>query len=213
MSASGGFNKHALKGLYVITDSHLIPHGAFLARVDEALAAGARIVQFRDKGTPDSAMLEKAVSLCRLCEKHGALFIVNDHVDIAVKCGAHGLHIGEDDSDIVQARKSMKSGVIGVSCYNDMERALRMQRKGADYVAFGSFFPSPVKPNARKAQVELLKQASGLLNIPICAIGGITADRAGLLVRNGADMIAVISDIWTAPLIKERVAEYVSLFH
>lgn len=202
----------ALKGLYTITDSVLIPEKRFFAMVQKALDGGARIIQFRDKRKPDNAMLEKASALLRLCESYNAVFIVNDHVELAVRAGAHGLHIGEEDADFTHARNSMKDGIIGVSCYNSIDRAVKMEQKGADYVAFGSFFPSPVKPEARRTDIKILSRARQLVTIPVCAIGGITAENAGMLVQEGADMVAVITDIWTAPDIRRRAAIYAAMF-
>ena len=204
--------KAALKGLYVITDSQLMPEADFFNMVRQALEGGASIVQFRDKGRHDRQMLEKAIALRRLCEKYHALFIVNDHVGLAVEAGAHGLHVGEDDSDLQNARKAMQGGIVGVSCYNDLERAVRMAADGADYVAFGSFFPSPTKPGARRAEPELLAAARTVLDVPVCAIGGITAENAEKLVLAGAHMTAVISDIWRADNIRERCSMYVDIF-
>ncbi len=202
----------SLCGLYVITDSRLMPEKNFFLMVREALEGGARLVQFRDKAMPDTIMLEKAVALRRLCEEYNATFIVNDHVELAVESGAHGLHVGEEDSNIAIARNAMKSGIVGVSCYNDIDRATRMASLGADYVAFGSFFPSPTKPGARRAEPELLVKARMVLNVPVCAIGGITAENARELVMSGAHMTAVISDIWQAENIRQRCSLYADIF-
>lgn len=205
-------DKIALRGLYVITDTVLLSGERLFPMVEKALDGGARLLQMRDKREPDDAMLEKAVALRRLCERYNAVFIVNDHVEIAAGSGADGLHIGEDDTDFAHAREIMKNGIIGVSCYNDIERALEMEKKGADYVAFGSFFPSPIKPEARRADIELLSRAKRLLTVPVCAIGGITVENADMLVRSRADMVAVITDIWTAPDIRQRVSVYAGMF-
>ncbi len=207
MTASRG-----LRGLYVITDTHLMPEERFLSMVSEALDGGARLVQLREKRAPDNDMLELAVTLRRLCDEYDAMFIVNDHVDLAVSCNAHGVHIGEDDSDLAHARALMKTGIIGVSCYNDLHRAKAMERAGADYVAFGSFFPSPTKPDARRAEVSLLEQAREELQVPICAIGGVTVDNARDLVMAGADMVAVISDIWRAQDICQQAMRFAALY-
>ncbi len=201
-----------LEGLYVITDTRLMPPDRFLYMVSQALQGGARLVQLRDKRTPDKEMLELAVTLRRLCEEHGAIFIVNDHVDLAVRSRAHGVHIGEDDGDLEHARALMETGIIGVSCYNDLARAKAMERAGADYVAFGSFFPSPTKPDARRAEVSLLRQARDELHVPICAIGGITAENARQVVKAGADMVAVISDVWKAQDICLQARRFAALY-
>ncbi len=189
-----------------------MPEASFMSMLQEALEGGARIVQMRDKRKPDSAMFERAVRIRELCQRHDALFLVNDHVELAAECGADGVHIGEDDQDYDDAKKIIHPGIVGVSCYNDLERACRLAAAGADYVAFGSFFPSAVKPGARRADVSLLEEAVRRLDVPICAIGGITAEKAGGLVDSGADMIAVISDIWAAPSVSSRAREYAGLF-
>ncbi len=201
-----------LQGLYVITDAKLMPEEDFFQMAEEALKGGARIVQFRDKRIPDQEMVKKSGKLRQLCERYGALYIVNDHVELAAESGAHGVHVGEDDIDLSSARKIIKGGIIGVSCYNKIEAAEEAVARGADYVAFGSFFPSPTKPEARRAGRELLLRARDVLDVPICAIGGINAANAQEVIDAGADMTAVISDIWTAPDICERASEYVRLF-
>ena len=187
----------ALHGLYVITDSALIPDAEFCQRIAAALRGGARIVQYRDKRELPALRRKLAAEMVYLCREHGAISIINDDVELALEVGAHGVHIGQDDTALSQARARLGQGaIIGVSCYNRLELAVEAERQGADYVAFGAFFPSRIKPNAVPASLELLRAAKEQLAIPICAIGGITLENGGALVEAGADMLAVISAVF-----------------
>ena len=202
-----------LKGLYAITDEFLTPYDLILDKVKEALSGGARIVQLRDKTHRDEELISISKKLKDLCEEFDSLFIVNDRVSLAKRVKAHGVHIGRDDTSFEKARKELgDEAIIGVSCYNRLELAKEYEKKGADYVAFGSFFPSPTKPDAVKAEVDLLKKAKTKLNVPVCAIGGITRENAILLVEKGADMVAVISGLWKSNDIKKRAKKISSIF-
>jgi len=186
---------HRLHGLYAVTPDE--PATATLARkVDAALAGGARALQYRNKHADAALRTAQARGLARIARRHRALFIVNDDAALARDVGADGVHLGEDDGDVAAARVLLgTSGVIGVSCYDDLERARRLVAQGADYVAFGSFHPSQVKPGARRADVSLIAAAKSL-RVPIVAIGGITAANAPALVAAGVDAVAVISDVF-----------------
>ena len=197
-----------LKGLYVITDGSV---GELLLRkVEQALQGGAAIVQYRDKTTDSARRLQEATALRALCRQHQALFIVNDDVELAHTVQADGVHIGKDDAAFTTARAVLGEGaIIGVSCYNRLELALDAVQNGADYIAFGSFFPSPTKPNAPRAHLELLQQARQMLpHTPICAIGGITLGNAPCLLQQGAAMLAVISDVFASESITHRAQCY-----
>jgi thiamine-phosphate pyrophosphorylase len=201
-----------LKGLYVITDEKLTPYDKILEMVEEALKGGAKIVQLRDKTNSDNFLISYGFSLKELCEKYNAYFIVNDRVDLAIKVNAHGVHIGKEDADIAQVKQKLRNKIIGVSCYDDIERAKIMESLGASYVAFGSFYPSYTKPEAKVVDKSIIQEAKKILSIPVCVIGGLNVERAKELVFLGADMVAVVSDIWTAPSIKKRAEEYKNLF-
>ncbi len=202
-----------LRGLYAITDERLTPIDSMLSQVEECLSGGARIIQLRDKSTPNDELLPTAKRLRRLCHRYGARLIINDRVELCLKVGADGVHVGKEDADCQSARKALgKDAIIGVSCYNELERAIIAAQQGADYVAFGSFFPSPTKPEAVRAPVSLIRMAKEILDIPVCAIGGITAENAQTLIANGVDMVAVISDIWMANDIKAQASKYKRLF-
>lgn len=201
-----------LRGLYVVTDETLTPADTMMIRVESALRGGAAIVQLRDKTLPRATTLARACELAALCRRYDALLIVNDDPLIAREADAHGVHIGRDDADIAAVRAVVGDRIVGVSCYGDLDRALAMQEAGADYVAFGAFFPSGTKPAAPTVPLDVLTRAKERLSLPICAIGGITLRQAAGLIDAGADMTAVIGDIWNAPDIQDRCQSYGHLF-
>ena len=184
-----------LRGLYAITPD-IVDIAVLVAKVEAAIAGGAQAIQYRNKTAPHSLRRKQAAMLARVCGGGGALFIVNDDVALAREVGAAGVHLGEDDGDIGRARARLGEGMlIGASCYNDLSRAKRLVAEGADYVAFGSFFPSVTKPGARHADPALLRRAKSL-RVPVVAIGGITAANGRALVEAGADALAVISAVF-----------------
>ena len=185
-----------LAGLYAIT-AGARPDADLPTQVGAALRGGARLIQYRDKGRDAGRRLDEARQLQALCAIAGALFVVNDDVALASAVGADGVHLGEDDEDPRAVRDQTKGALlVGVSCYDSLERAVRAQASGVDYVAFGAFYTSPTKPQARSASVTLLKDARAALHIPVCAIGGITAANGRTLVAAGADMLAVSSALF-----------------
>jgi thiamine-phosphate pyrophosphorylase len=184
-----------LRGLYAITPD-IVDIAVLVAKVEAAIAGGAQAIQYRNKTAPHSLKRKQAAMLARVCGGGGAIFIVNDDVALAREVGAAGVHLGEDDGDIGRARARLGEGMlIGASCYNDLSRAKRLVAEGADYVAFGSFYPSVTKPGARHADPTLLRRAKSL-RVPIVAIGGITAANGRALVEAGADALAVISAVF-----------------
>ncbi len=202
-----------LKGLYAITENRLMPAGVVLEMVKEALAGGARIVQLRDKHSSDGQLIALAKKLKRLCHSYDALFLVNDRVELARLVEADGVHLGKDDASCEEARQILgKESIIGVSCYNELERAIAAERAGANYVAFGSFFPSPTKPEAVRVSLDIISRAKSLLDIPVCCIGGITSENVHQLVQCGADMAAVISDLWKSPNIEAKARSFARAF-
>jgi thiamine-phosphate pyrophosphorylase len=188
---------HPLQGLYVITDPRLVPDNTLDERVGQALRGGARLVQYRDKGQDRALKVQQVQRLRGLCRRHAVPLIINDDLALAAQTGADGLHIGRDDMDLASARQALAPGaIIGVSCYDRLDRALEAQHGGADYVAFGSVFPSSTKPHAPRAGTQLLRQARAELDIPICAIGGITAANARTVIEAGAQMVAAIHGVF-----------------
>jgi thiamine-phosphate pyrophosphorylase len=184
-----------VRGLYAVTPDTRDTAG-LAARVAAAIDGGAGIVQYRNKTAAAALAREQAAALVRVCGQRGAMLIVNDDAALAAAVGADGVHLGEDDADIGTARRALgPARIVGASCYDDFERAVAMVAAGADYVAFGSFFASDVKPHARRADITLLQRARDL-GVPVVAIGGITADNAATLVRAGAHALAVITAVF-----------------
>lgn len=206
-------NKKQLHGLYAITDSHLIAEDTFTASIEATLGGGTSIIQYRDKSNDDTRRLAQAKQLRVLCDRFDALLIINDDIELAKKSKADGIHLGRDDSSLSEAREQLGEDIIiGISCYDDISLAIDAEKQGADYVAFGAFYSSPTKPGAKTAPLSLLQQAKAELDIPVCAIGGINSDNANALVQAGADMIAVISGIFSRPDIEDVSRQLASLF-
>lgn len=202
-----------LQGLYAITDDKLIAPDQFSTTIKKILQGGASIIQYRDKSNNKNLRVTQANELRLLCNQYNALFIINDDITLAKKVGADGVHLGKNDNSVSDARNELgKKAIIGVSCYNRLELAQQAENEGADYVAFGAFFPSTIKPEACVANIELLIQAKQRLSIPVCAIGGITIDNVTSLIDAGADMTAVISGLLTQSDIASSAQEFSNLF-
>jgi thiamine-phosphate pyrophosphorylase len=202
-----------IRGLYAIADSTYLTQENLVARVAEAIAGGARVVQYRDKTSSPETRRALALSLAALCREHAIPLIINDDVQLALDCGAAGVHLGRHDDDVHGARKRLgDNALIGVSCYNEWERALDAKKQGADYIAFGRFFPSRTKPNAVPADLDLLLQARAELNLPIVAIGGITPKNGAALITAGAHALAVIQGLWGQADVRTAAAQYAQLF-
>lgn len=201
-----------LSGLYAITPE-IEDDQTLLDRVERALLGGARIVQYRDKAAAPHRALARAQALRALCDAHCALLIVNDDVDLAARVRADGVHLGRDDVDMAAARARLGQGVlVGLSCYDDFERARAARDAGADYVAFGSVFASQVKPGAVRAPLDLFHRARRELALPLVAIGGIDLHNAQQVLDAGADAIAVITALFDAPDVTARAREFTRLF-
>ncbi len=200
-----------LRGLYAITPGTADTR-ALVELARAALAGGAALLQYRAKHLAPEAALEQARLLAAACREHGALFIVNDALELALACGADGVHLGRDDVDVAAARARWPDGVIGVSCYASPEDARTAREAGASYVAIGSVFASPTKPAAVRAPLEALGRAARAGGLPVCAIGGITPANARAAVAAGADMIAVISALFEAPDVQACARELARLF-
>lgn len=187
-----------IKGLYALTPDSTDTDD-LLRRVRLALAGGVQVLQYRNK-TSDSALQKKQAQALRdICGEFGVAFIVNDNAQLAKLVDADGVHLGAKDGEIKAVRALLGyDKLIGVSCYNRLELARDAVTAGADYVAFGAFFSSTVKPDAVVSTVDLLRNARSELSIPIVAIGGITAENGAVLVAAGADALAVISAVFDA---------------
>lgn len=201
-----------IRGLYAITPDSTDTED-LLRRVRQALSGGARVLQYRNKSADAALRLVQASALRKLTREFAAPFIVNDDVGLAAQVDADGVHLGAADANPETARAALgKHKIVGISCYNRLSLAREAVAGGADYVAFGAFFPSSVKPAAVKADIALLQQARAELHLPLVAIGGITVQNGAALVRAGADALAVISALFDARDIAASAQEFSGLF-
>jgi len=207
-----GSERHArLRGLYAVTPG-MADTALLCARASQCLEGGARLVQYRAKEADMATALEQARRIGQLCRAANALFIINDSIELALACGADGVHVGRDDATVATARRSMPRGIVGASCYDDVDRAAAAARDGADYVAIGSVFASPTKPGARRAPLELIAQAARASGLPVAAIGGIDLANARQARDAGADMLAVISAVFDAPDVTAAARAFARLY-
>jgi thiamine-phosphate pyrophosphorylase len=200
-------------GLYAITDSICTPPATLCAQVEQAISGGARLVQYRDKIASAGERLERARALLALCRSCTVPLIINDDIERAAAIGADGVHLGEQDGSATLARTRLgAAAVIGVSCYNQLERAMQAYEESASYVAFGRFFPSHSKPDARQAPPGLLTEARRRIPLPVVAIGGITPHNGASLIHAGANLLAVIHGVFCNVDTRTAAAQYASLF-
>ncbi len=205
-------NRHFPSGLYAITPE-TENTAQLLAQVEAALAGGVAAVQYRDKSDDVACRHEQASELVALCHRFNVPLIVNDDLRLADLCEADGVHLGRDDGSIAKARVILgPEKFIGSSCYQSLELALAAQAEGADYIAFGSFYPSTTKPQAVRADIALLRAARTPIHIPILAIGGITPTNALALLDAGADSLAVLTALFESPDIQAAAHAFNALF-
>jgi thiamine-phosphate pyrophosphorylase len=202
--------KKILSGLYGITDSTLMPTlEQMLQQVAQSLEGGARIIQYRDKSSDHTKRFNQASALNDLCMKHSVPLLINDDIELAYNVNAAGVHLGQSDGNIQNARNRLGSGaIIGVTCHDSLSLAESAESQGADYLAFGAFFPSKTKPNAKSAPINLLHQSKQKLSLPIVAIGGISMDNAHQIITAGADMVAVIHALYAQDDIKTTAEQF-----
>jgi thiamine-phosphate pyrophosphorylase len=205
------------RGLYIITPDQLSTSD-LLTRVEAALRGGAALVQYRNKSDDYHLRREQVKALKTLCDSHQVPLIINDDIELALVTHAAGVHLGADDGDWAAIADCAATGLaVGVSCYNDLDRAQQARAAKASYVAFGAFFPSTTKPSAHdthRVDLSLLAHARGA-GTKVCAIGGITADNAATLINAGADYVAVINDVMgknEADAIEQRARKFAQLF-
>ena len=199
-------------GIYAIT-FETADTGHLLEQIEAALVGGVAAVQYRDKSADVARRHEQASELASLCHQFGVPLIINDDLRLADLCEADGIHLGRDDGSLREARIILGKGkLIGASCYQSLDLALVAQAAGADYVAFGSFFPSPTKPVAERADVALLRAATPVIHLPVVAIGGITLANAPQLLDAGADSLAVLSALFDAADIRAAAHNLNHLF-
>jgi len=199
-------------GLYAITPERIRGFN-LVSQVEQAIQGGARLIQYREKGDAGAEKFTEAKAILHLCRINNVQLIINDDVELAYAIAADGVHLGRNDSDPVLARQKLgHTAIIGVSCYNNLDLAVKAQLAGANYVAFGRFFSSTTKPQATGATLELLYQAKSHVHLPIVAIGGITATNGKFLINAGADMLAVVGGIFSSEDIKVAALNLSSLF-
>jgi thiamine-phosphate pyrophosphorylase len=197
------------RGLYAITNG---PRADLPEAARAALLGGARVLQYRDKTHDAARRLQESRALAKLCVEFDVPLIINDDVELAGASGAAGVHLGEDDIAIVAARERLGAdAIIGVSCYDSLQRARDAARAGANYLAFGAFFPSRTKPHRRQPSLALLREAKAF-GLPLVAIGGITPDNGGPLIEAGADFLAAISSVFDASDIQAEARRFDELF-
>jgi thiamine-phosphate pyrophosphorylase len=202
----------AIRGLYAIT-----PDGAdtvaLKAMVTAALAGGTKLVQYRQKNVAAHIQVAQAFELNAICVSQNASLIINDNAELAQKIDAAGVHLGREDMSVTKARQLLGAHkIVGVSCYNQMALAEAAVAVGADYIAFGAFFPSQIKPDAVRAELALIIEAKKRFRVPVVAIGGISLKNAPQLINAGADAVAVISDLFNAPDITAQAIAFQQLF-
>jgi thiamine-phosphate pyrophosphorylase len=206
-----------LHGLYVITDTHLITRGRFAATVEAAISNGARIVQLREKDAPPEEVARLGRELIAVTRRYGAVLLINDYPEVARDIGADGVHVGREDTSVAAARMLLgPQAIIGASCYGDIDLAVAAEHAGADYVAFGTPFPSVTKPptSAQRPErsLDIFRQAKQRVTIPVFAISGITLANAPQVVAARADGIAVVSAVFGAPDVGAAARALAALF-
>lgn len=195
--------------LYAITDTLLLPDEQLVPAVAAALRGGCRRIQYRDKSLSSEMRLQQTQTLLSLCLEHGAELIINDDPHLAARIGAHGVHLGQGDMPLEQARRLLgPEAVVGITCHASLTLARAAVQSGASYVAFGRFFPSSTKPEAPAAPLGLLAAARQTLAVPIVAIGGITLDNAQSVMASGAHWLAVSHSLFSAPDIEARARAF-----
>ncbi len=201
-----------VSGLYAITPD-MADTGRLCDAVRQALAGGVSWLQYRNKTADSRLRLVQAAEIHLLCRQFQVPLIVNDHLDLAMEISAEGLHVGGDDISPAVARCHLgQDKIIGVSCYNQLDRAIEAEEAGADYVAFGAFYPSMTKTGAHQAPIDLLTAAKKKLGIPVVAIGGIDLDNAEVLIVRGCDAVAVSQALFGARDIQSAAWHFSELF-
>ncbi|GGY83311.1 thiamine phosphate synthase [Marinobacter zhanjiangensis] len=208
------FSKGLRPGLYAVTDSALLPEDTLVPAVATALRGGAVLVQYREKRLDQAGRLRQGRALADLCHREGVPLIINDDPLLARDCGADGVHLGQADGSVEEARSLLgEDAIIGVTCHGRLDLAEAASRRGADYLAFGRFHMSGTKPGAPAATPDVLEQARRF-GLPRTAIGGITVDNGAPLIRAGADLLAVVGGLFSGDIvqIEDRARAFTRLF-
>lgn len=208
------FAKGLRPGLYAITDSKLLAEDTLVPAVEAALRGGAVLIQYREKDLPRTERLRQATALNECCRTYGVPLIINDDPELALACHAAGVHLGQQDISVAEARSLLgDEAIVGATCHGQLDLAERAAKQGADYLAFGRFYPSSTKPGAPAAMPDVLSQASRF-GLPRTAIGGITLDNGPPLVQAGADLLAVVGGLFSGDMahIEGRARAFTRLF-
>jgi len=199
-------------GLYAITETTALTDDEVISKTELLLQAGIHLLQYRDKQRHVDNRRELGERLVALADPYRVPVIVNDDPSLAIAIGAAGVHLGRDDVGLIDTRERYPDLIIGVSCYNDLQRSVDARDRGADYLAFGAFYPTASKPGAVHADVQLLARARAVLDRPIVAIGGITPGNGAALLAAGADFLAVISGLYANGNPYDNAKNYLKLF-
>lgn len=204
--------------LYAVTDRKWTGEKTLYQQVEEALKGGATLIQLREKNMPQEEFLKEAREMAALCHRYGTALIINDNVEVALKSGADGVHVGMEDLPVKEIRKQVPGNFIIGATAKTTEQAQRAEKEGADYLGVGAVFPSHTKKNAIRITTEELKKICSSVRIPAVAIGGITSENAGILVGGGMAGMALVSAVFGASDIeretaglKKKIQEVVSL--
>jgi thiamine-phosphate pyrophosphorylase len=201
-----------MRGLYLVTPDW-DDTAALLARTEQAMAAGAAMLQYRHKGASADLRREQAAALLALCRRHGVPFIINDHLELCLALGADGVHVGGMDASVLEARAALGPDlIVGASCYGERSRAERAAIEGASYLAYGGFYPSLVKQYAVTTAPDIVDWSKNAFDLPCVVIGGMSPERAAPLVERGADMVAAISSVYAAASPALAVRQFADLF-
>lgn len=207
-------NQHfpKISGLYAITPN-LANTDELLAKTRQVLIGGARLIQYRNKSANAALLREQAGLMRQLCSEYRVPLIINDHIDLVIAVDADGVHVGQEDAGVVEARKRLgENKIVGASCYNNLERAQRAEQDGADYVAFGAFFSSLTKSNTVPVSKHLAGQAKQKISVPIVGIGGIRLVNARQVITSGCAAIAVCADLFLSDNITMQAEQFTQLF-
>ncbi len=201
-----------MKGLYLVTPDW-DDTDQLLAASEQAIAGGATLLQYRHKTAGDALRTEQAAALLALCRRLNVPLIINDHVELCERLDADGIHVGGTDATVAEVRARLgQQKIVGASCYGDLQLAKHAAAAGASYVAFGGFYPSRVKKYAVTTPPDIITRALSVLDVPICVIGGMTADNSRPLVGLGAHMVAAISSVYSADDPRSAAAQFAALF-
>lgn len=191
--------KFPQRGIYAILDADSVPTHQRVVSAQAALAGGVGMLQYRDKGSDETTRLKHTVALVQICREYDTPLIINDNVALAQETGAHGVHLGQSDAAITDARAALgPQAIIGATCHANLDAAAEAANQGADYVSFGRFFDSRTKPEAPPADPTVLEQAHKVVTLPVVAIGGVNADNGRSLINAGADWLAIAGALFNA---------------